>query len=921
MKQFHGCILIPMLFISVLVGHLLSEAGAAEFCEDWAGRAVSVQGGVHVRRAGTTRWDPVRLNDTFCPGDMIQVREYSRAAVLLSNDAILRLDQKTTILFPERKKEPAGWIDLFHGAVHFFSRDPRRLEINTPFVNAAVGGTEFYVRVERDQTFVCVFEGRVAATNKDGSLVLASGQAAVAQAGKAPVPYTVVHPRDAVQWALYYPPIIDYNAAEYRAGPAAATIQQALDAYRKGDLAGALTALGRVPETVRDAQYFNLRAGLLLSAGRVDEAHADIGQALKVDPRNGTALALRSIIAVVQNEKDQALELSNEAAQLGPQSPVPRVALSYAYQANFEIEKALDNAKQAVELDPENALAWARLSELQLAVGELDRALKSAQEAVARNPNLARTQTVLGFAHLTRIAIDKAQTAFEHAIELDQVDPMPRLGLGLAKIRRSDLAEGRQEIEIAASLDPNNALIRSYMGKAYFEEKRENQAGTQFDIAKKLDPKDPTAWFYDAILKQSVNRPVEALHDLQKSIELNDNRAVYRSQLLLDQDLAARSASLGRIYRDLGFEQLALVEGWKSVNTDPSNYSAHRFLADTYSILPRHETARVSELLQSQLLQPINITPVQPQLAETNLFILEGAGPADPAFNEFNPLFLRNRFALQASGVAGGNDTLGDEITQSGVWGRWSYSLGQFHFETDGFRENNDQEQDIFNVFSQVSLSQNTSILAEWRYADRDEGDLPLRFPVDDQENFSLNRRKERKTKSIRLGLRHSFSPGSDVITHFSYLDAEETGHDVFGSTPLDTSVNDTGYMAEAQHLFKWRLLSLTSGIGHFDRDREKTISFLAEDTTRPDVLHTNLYLYPQIHFPKNFTWTIGGSADFYDDDETKDRDQFNPKFGLTWTPLPGTTLRAAGFRTLKRSLISRQTIEPSQVAGFNQFF
>jgi outer membrane receptor protein involved in Fe transport len=51
------------------------------------------------------------------------------------------------------------------------------------------------------------------------------------------------------------------------------------------------------------------------------------------------------------------------------------------------------------------------------------------------------------------------------------------------------------------------------------------------------------------------------------------------------------------------------------------------------------------------------------------------------------------------------------------------------------------------------------------------------------------------------------------------------------------------------------------------------------------------------------------------------ERDQFNPKFGITWEPIPGTTLRAAVFRTLKRTLITDQTLEPTQVAGFNQFF
>jgi tetratricopeptide (TPR) repeat protein len=168
----------------------------------------------------------------------------------------------------------------------------------------------------------------------------------------------------------------------------------------------------------------------------------------------------------------------------------------------------------------------------------------------------------LGFSYLTQIKIRDAKNAFEKAIELDQAAPLPRLGLGLAKIRHGDLKAGREEIEIAASLDPDNSLIRSYLGKAFYEEKRDKLAKNQFAMAKELDPNDPTPWFYDAIRKQSINRPVEALYDLQKSIELNDNRAVYRSKLMLDSDFAARSSSLARIYNNLGFQQRGLVEGW-----------------------------------------------------------------------------------------------------------------------------------------------------------------------------------------------------------------------------------------------------------------------------------------------------------------------------------------------------------------------
>jgi hypothetical protein len=239
---------------------------------------------------------------------------------------------------------------------------------------------------------------------------------------------------------------------------------------------------------------------------------------------------------------------------------------------------------------------------------------------------------------------------------------------------------------------------------------------------------------------------------------------------LLDADLAACSASLARIYTDLGFQDRALVEGWQSVNADPADFSGHRFLADSYSALPRHEIARVSELLQSQLLQPINITPVQPELAESNLFILNDAGPSNLSFNEFNPLFNRDRYALQLAGIAGGHDTLGDEIVASAVQGKVSLSAGQFHYETDGWRVNNDQRQNIYNLFAQVELSPKTSVQAEFRSRDFDHGDLSQYFG---SNNFLPNLRQDEDTRTARLGFHHEFSPGSDLIGSAIYQHLE----------------------------------------------------------------------------------------------------------------------------------------------------
>ncbi|MGD8894239.1 MAG: TonB-dependent receptor, partial [Desulfobacterales bacterium] len=901
-------LLLPALLVGLLAGILISTSWASEPSEEWVGKIVSVQGTVEVRRTGKVHWEPVHLNDTYGIGDMIRVREHSRAAVVLCNGATLRLDQNSALTFSSLEKKQTLLIRLLKGAAHFFSRVPRSLKLATPFVNGGVEGTEFYVRVDADQTFLSIFEGKVLAENEAGSLVLSSGQSAVAGKGKAPEYRVVVNPRDAVRWALYYPPVIYVSPEQVKI------------------------------EDTGDPGFLAHRASWLLSVGRVDEAKADIEEALKLDPKYSDAVALQSIIAVVQNQKQKALDFAKESVTMDSKSATAQIALSYAQQASFDLNGARASLETAVELEPENALAWARLAEIYSSFGNLDKALEAAQKAVALNPTLSRTQTVLGFAYLTQIETKESKKAFEKAIELDQASSLPRLGLGLAKIRDGNLEDGGKEIEIAASLDPNNSLIRSYLGKVYFEEKRTNLDGREYAVAKELDPQDPTPWFYDAIRKQTVNRPVEALQDLQKSIELNDNRAVYRSSLLLDQDLAARSASLARIYNNLGFEQLALVEGWKSVNTDSGNYSAHRFLADSYSALPRHEIARVSELLQSQLLQPINITPIQPQLAESDLKILEGVGPSSLSFNEFNPMFQRNRMALQADGVVGGNDTLGGDLVFSGVYDKVSFSAGQFHYQTDGFRENNDQEQYIYNVFAQTSLSHKTSIQAEYRHTDKETGDLTRLF---DPDNFWTNLRKEQNTESFRFGFRQAFSPHSDFIASFIYRDADyDDQRMVPVAPPVEVSsqweTETDGYTAEAQYQFRHDRFNIIMGAGYFDADEKDIFTdFLMipglppipipvppPNPKKTDIQHSNFYVYSQVKYPKKLIWTLGGSADLYDGGlSEEDTDQFNPKFGLTYNPFQNTTLRAAAFRVLKRTLISNQTVEPTQVAGFNQFF
>ncbi|MGH9198796.1 MAG: TonB-dependent receptor, partial [Acidimicrobiia bacterium] len=353
---------------------------------------------------------------------------------------------------------------------------------------------------------------------------------------------------------------------------------------------------------------------------------------------------------------------------------------------------------------------------------------------------------------------------------------------------------------------------------------------------------------------------------------------------MLDQDLAARSASLGRIYRDLGFEQLGRLEAWESVNSDPGDYSGHRLLADTYARLQRHEIARASELLQSQLLQPLNLTPLQPQLAETSLQILEGAGPAEPSFNEFNPLFTRDRWTTQFSAIAGGQRTLSDELTLASLSGRYSFSLGQFHYETDGFRTNNDLEHNIYNAFAQVAVSADTSLQIEMSHRESFTGDLAQNF---DPKTVDEVIRNEIFTETARVGIHHRLGVGDDLVASVIYRDIDNddfsstTGVD--GSTFINNGFSAAGtYSLEVQHQRRHKRFNLITGVGHLDQDRSLTRVIIFNDTVIPvsvpevDAQHTNAYLYSNFHPLENLITTLGVSYDAFDG-EVLDLNRVNP--------------------------------------------
>lgn len=880
-----------ILLVGFLFVGLNSNPVYAYNCDNWVAKLQSTQGSVQVRQAvknqTAKQWIQVNQNDTFCKGDVLRVQENSRAALLLRNDTLLRLNQNTTITFTDLSPDKPSVVSVQTGFAHFISRVKAAFEVITPFINAAIEGTEFVVAVNNDEAEVTVFEGTVRAYNQYGEVRLTANQTAQAKDGQAPILILKAKPRDAVNWSLYYPLIIAANA----------------DSFTK-------------------------QASLKLSVGQVEAAKKLLQKATSNNANNSDALAMQAVISIVQNNKEEGLKLAQQAVTADNNNASAKLALSYAQQAHFNIDEALTTLQSATTnadgTESNNALLWSRLAEVYLMHGELDEALTAAKKANKINPNIGRTHTVLGFAYLTRIEIKQAITSFNNAIEKDQTDPLARLGLGLAIIRQGNLEDGRREIEYAATLDPNNALIRSYLGKAYYEEKRNKLAAVQFEMAKELDPNDPTAYFYNALLNRNEYRPVNAVKNLNKSISLNNNRAIYRSKLSIDQDEAVRNINLASIYQDLGFEQAALNEATKSLNNNPSNHSAHQFLAGLYGNKPRHEIATVSELFQGRLLQPVSLNPVRPQSTETNLN-LSSSSHSNLGFNEYSSLFTQNGSHFYSNLSKGSNNTDTSELIVAGLLDNLSFSLGRYSYETDGFRDGADVKHDVTNVSVQSKLSNNLTIQAEYKDRKTTKGDD--RQSLDPA--FSANQSRTLTNESTQIGLR--YQPANEhtiLLSHIHSRRIPTLAQQLSATLKTTTNIEDVSNDYQFQYQFNQENFNLIAGAGDSKIESSKNVKIILNNfitvsntDSTPTDKQTTSYIYSYFNLGDT-ELTLGvTNEDIESEKQIHYLNELNPKLGLIYNLSNKFRIRLAAFETIKRSLVSNQTLEPTQLAGFNQFY
>jgi Tfp pilus assembly protein PilF len=912
---------------------------------------VEIQGQVEISHGKNSVWVAARPNESLQPSDRLRTGDNSRVALRWSDQSIVPIgaSSELEVLPPTGTDDQCG-LHLLNGIISFFHRDkPGHIRVITDGAVAGVEGTEFVMMVDnaRDTT-LSVLDGKVSFGNEQATLLVTNGQQAVAGPGHQPHRTAGFMANNLLQWCFYYPAVIDPDDLELTAAEQN-DLSVSLGEYRAGDVLAALADYPSNRVSLSDHERI-YQAALLLSVGQVDKTESALAHIQNNSGRSEQlSAALRELIAAVKRQPNAGLA--------GARLTSEQMAASYFQQSlairETSLERALALARQATTNSPNFGFAWERVAELEFNFGRLTPALSDLEKSLALAPRNAQALALKGFILSAENRNHEAIDWFDRAIAADGALGNAWLGRGICRIRRGDARGGREDILVAAALEPQRSELRSYLGKAYAHTYDIPHAERELELARGLDANDPTPWLYSALIKQEGSEINDSIRDLEKSQALNDNRSVYRSQLLLDEDQAVRSANLAHVYLDAGMTDQSLREAERAVNYDYANYSAHLFLASSYNQLLdpgyanlRYETPSISEYLIANLLAP-------PSAGIINSVLSEQA---------YAKLFDQNRLGVISDTTYLSRGAWSETGSQYGSYDDFSYAFTGSYLYDPGERPNNADENRQLTLDLKMAVTPQDTVSFTYAQGHEDAGDLEQDYFFKSQYDPTIDIQDD-QNPILTFGYRHEWRPGVETLFlgNYSSFNSPESGQtfpqllliEYFGELANTTPFYDdlTGYIkgesysGELQQI--WEQGDHTTIVGaryqwgqihnnNYQTDASQGGFFNDPFVDAQDVYNSFHYVsgyayhnwqildsvileggvaYEVSHGPQG-EGTVPALAD------AKTSAEVSPKAGIVWTPLNGTTVRGAFTRNLTGFESGQSTrIEPTEVAGFNQDF
>ena len=262
-----------------------------------------------------------------------------------------------------------------------------------------------------------------------------------------------------------------------------------------------------------DSQVHQFWGLVLGKAGLLDEAEAELRDAVRLKPELADAHILLAIVLGRKRHPEAAIEEMEKAIRIAPDNPVAHCDLGNFFREANRNRDAIREYREAIRLYPHYSPAHNNLGARLWESSELDEGLASFHKAIAANPRHAEAHANLG----------------EVAMEFGQLD------------------EARAECQEAVRLKPDHPEIQSYLAKVLLTRGDFRGAAAAFGEAVRLEK---------TAARQTDLRKAERFRDLEPRLgavldgrahPANDTERIDFAEMALAKGRPAASA---RLYRE-----------------------------------------------------------------------------------------------------------------------------------------------------------------------------------------------------------------------------------------------------------------------------------------------------------------------------------------------------------------------------------
>lgn len=215
-------------------------------------------------------------------------------------------------------------------------------------------------------------------------------------------------------------------------------------------------------------------------------------------------------------------------------------------------------AQRAVDFDRSSPEAWCVVGNCFSLQKEHETALTFFRRSLQLDPGFTYSHTLCGHEYVSNEDFEKAINCYRDAVRSDDRHYNAWYGLGAIYIRQEkyDLAE--YHFKRALTLNSQSSVLYCHLGMVQHANGKPYEALNTLGLAFRLDPRNPQARFQRANIFMSMDRPLEALEELEKV-----------------RDAAPREASvhftMGKVLKRLGRTELAMRCFLTALDLDPKD--------------------------------------------------------------------------------------------------------------------------------------------------------------------------------------------------------------------------------------------------------------------------------------------------------------------------------------------------------------